>query len=122
MKFPTCPVVAPIWDDSNESVKSWGGRTWRVRDLRKVVEDQEVFDLPLSLIPLNDHRFEADDLYEFAQHMLHVRNSDLSIPIIMCERGRVIDGRHRIVKALLEGRDTIRCVKIPEGQLSTTTS
>lgn len=111
------PLIERKWSHGNEKVTSYGGRAWCIRDLMKAVEDEPVFDLPLALIPLNTHDFSAKDLVEFAQHVLHVNEADLSVPIIMDNRGSVIDGRHRIVKALLEGCYSLPCKRVPNGVL-----
>ena len=46
-----------------------------------------------------------------ADHMILVQSTDLNHPIILCSDGRLMDGMHRIVKALLEHRETILAVR-----------
>lgn len=113
--YPKPPEVRRLWERDNESVKSFCGGSWRIRDLLAATADLPVFDLPLSLFPFNDHSFDAKDIYEFAQHYIHVRDADPDEPVVMDELGRVIDGRHRLVKALIEGRESVPCRKIPQG-------
>lgn len=48
-----------------------------------------------------------------AGHMALVRDADLSFPILLCAEGRLMDGMHRLVKALLEGRTEIQAIKFP---------
>lgn len=43
--------------------------------------------------------------------MALVQAADLNHPIILCGEGRVMDGMHRLVKALLEEREAILAVK-----------
>ena len=45
------------------------------------------------------------------EHMRLVDEADLSFPIILSSEGRVMDGMHRVAKALLEGQKTIEAVK-----------
>lgn len=121
---PTTPLPPPIdrmWDHHNESVDGYDNQVWRIRDLKALVADQPVFEVPLAFIPLDRHGFKADDLVEFARHMRHVLDADLNEPIIFGDRGSVLDGRHRIVKALLEGRTTILAKRVPNGSRPTTT-
>ena len=123
-QFPKPPAVTRFWDAGNsgdESVCSWGGRVWRIRDLRAAVAGQPTFMFPLSLIPLTEHKFECPDILEFARHMLHVQEADLDYPVIMDEKGWIMDGRHRIVKALLNGWTEIPCVQLPHGLTSSYT-
>lgn len=50
-------------------------------------------------------------------HIKLIQDVDLSFPIILSSDGRVMDGMHRVAKALLQGRDEIYAVqfsKTPE--------
>jgi len=42
-----------------------------------------------------------------AKHILLIKEADLSFPVILTEGNRVMDGMHRIVKALTLGHKTI---------------
>ena len=44
-------------------------------------------------------------------HIRLINEADLSFPIILAANGEVMDGRHRIAKAALEGRDRIEAVQ-----------
>jgi hypothetical protein len=48
---------------------------------------------------------------ELLGHMKLVNEADLSFPIILSARGEVMDGRHRVVKAALEGNQVIVVVQ-----------
>jgi elongation factor P hydroxylase len=45
------------------------------------------------------------------EHVRLINEVDLSHPIILGADGRVMDGMHRVAKAILEGRETIRAVR-----------
>ncbi len=45
------------------------------------------------------------------EHIRLINEADLSYPIILAANGEVMDGRHRIAKAALEGRTTIGAVQ-----------
>jgi hypothetical protein len=45
------------------------------------------------------------------QHLRLVGEVDPSYPIILGSDGRVMDGMHRVVRAILSGDDTIRAVR-----------
>ena len=47
------------------------------------------------------------------EHAKLIAEVDTSHPIILGHAGRVIDGMHRIVRALLEGRTEIDAVRFP---------
>lgn len=46
-----------------------------------------------------------------AEHFILTNEADLAYPIILCEQGRVMDGMHRVTKALAEGWSEILCVR-----------
>jgi hypothetical protein len=46
-----------------------------------------------------------------AEHMRLVEATSLEYPIILSSDGRVMDGMHRVVKALVQGLETIEAVR-----------
>ena len=48
------------------------------------------------------------------EHMKLVAEADLSFPIILSASGNVMDGRHRVARAALEGRTEIEVVQFDE--------
>lgn len=81
-------------------------------------------DLPLEEVDVRAIG-EIDTVYWFdntnvptvravIEHMKLVNEVDVSYPIILSVEGRVMDGMHRIARALLEGRKTIGAVRFPE--------
>ena len=79
-------------------------------------------DVTVKHIPLSDIR-ELDENYwygstgdepiskDIAKHAKQIYEADLSYPIILCSEGRIMDGMHRVCKALLEGHETIAAVQ-----------
>jgi hypothetical protein len=43
--------------------------------------------------------------------MKRIMKADLNYPIILDEDGEIIDGRHRVIKALYLGHKTIKAVR-----------
>jgi len=78
--------------------------------------------LQRELVPLSAIR-ELDEPYwsgepaksitcrQVAEHARLIRNSDLAFPVILSSDGRVMDGMHRICKALVEGLSDIEAVR-----------
>jgi len=58
--------------------------------------------------------YEKLTLRELVMHMATANAADLSLPIILDEDGELLDGRHRLMKALLEGQPTIKAVRFEE--------
>ena len=50
-------------------------------------------------------------------HVKLVQDADLSYPIIVNRRGSIIDGRHRLCKAILEWHKTIKAVMIMDSDV-----
>ena len=53
-------------------------------------------------------------MLDFVGHMRMVLEADLSYPIILDSTGDIMDGRHRVAKALLMGLPTIKFVRFVE--------
>lgn len=77
--------------------------------------------LPIETIPL-EQIAELDQEYWFysgadptcrniALHFKLMMEADLQYPIILCADNRVMDGMHRVTKALALGHTEIRCVR-----------
>lgn len=93
-----------------------GYRAWDVDRLvslscglepRKVrLEDIGELDEPFHLVGSG----EIPTCRQIAEHARLIGEADLSFPIIMSSNRRVMDGLHRILKALNAGMDTIDAV------------
>jgi hypothetical protein len=75
-------------------------------------------DLPVEPVPLASiwqletlHWGGALTPRDLAEHIRLVEEADLAYPIILSADGRVMDGMHRVVKALLQGCDSIAAVR-----------
>jgi hypothetical protein len=90
---------------------------WDVDRLVELSRSLPVRDIPLGSIDEIDSVYWFDDGRErptvrsVADHARLIGEADLSYPIILGSDGRVMDGMHRIAKALLEGRATIAAVQ-----------
>ena len=48
------------------------------------------------------------------EHVRLIAEADLSYPVILGPDGRVMDGMHRIARALVEQREVVDAVRLPE--------
>jgi hypothetical protein len=103
------------------SRKTPGGEyVWDVRRLVALAQA-----LPVQRVPLHAIR-ELDEPYwehegggpftcrDVADHARLMEQCSLDFPVILSSDGRVMDGMHRVCKALLLGRDTIDAVQFAE--------
>ena len=94
-----------------------GLRAW---DVDRLVALTNV--LPREQVPLTAIR-ELDEPYwstgfkrtptcrEVVEHARLIEEADLAFPVILSSDGRVMDGMHRIAKALLQGRTHVEVVR-----------
>ncbi len=79
-------------------------------------------DLPIERVPVDsitevntsywfEGSAEAPTVRKVAEHARLIIEADLSYPIILGHDGRVMDGMHRIARALLEGQAEIEAVR-----------
>ena len=88
-------------------------------DVDKLVEHSQglpIIDIELNNIKELDERLEGKfpTYRSIAEHLKLIQESDLKYPIILSKEGRVMDGMHRIIKALLLGHKTIKAVQFKE--------
>jgi len=77
-------------------------------------------DIPLEHLNIY-HKYKDITLRDMVMHMKAVNDADLSYPIILDEDGEIMDGRHRLMKALLTGVKTIKAVRFDENPSPCTT-
>ena len=89
-------------------------------DVDKLVESSK--DFPVILVNLSEIK-ELDENFWYGgkddiptcrsivEHMQLVNETSLQYPIILSEEGRVMDGMHRVLKAVLNKEESIKAVK-----------
>lgn len=90
-----------------------GNHTWSVARLFELSRELPVMDVPLNHLNVF-YEYERLTLREMVTHMKAVNDADLSTPIILDEDGELMDGRHRLMKAMLIGAETIKAVRFDE--------
>jgi hypothetical protein len=94
-----------------------GFYAWDVDKLVEKAENLPVHTVKLEEITELDENFwyQSSDtiptVRSVAEHMRLTNETDLNYPILLSSNGRVMDGIHRVIKALIEGLDEITAVK-----------
>jgi hypothetical protein len=94
-----------------------GFDAWDIDKLIRLGAGLPVREVPLAALRDVDTDYWFDGSTEMAtvrkvvEHMRLVQEVDISYPIILGVDGRVMDGMHRVARALLEGRSTIAAVQ-----------
>lgn len=84
------------------------GNLYSVARLADDAKDLPVFDCPLAALDLSGEIWQGSDMFGLANHVRRVKDADLSKPILLDWAGRIADGRHRVIKALVDGKRTIK--------------
>ncbi len=93
---------------------------WDVSKLLRLTESLPIEEVALTAIAELDENYWYEDAgakpscRSIAEHMRLVQDCDLAYPIILCPAGRLMDGMHRVLKALLLGHGHIRAYRLPE--------
>lgn len=101
------------WLSPNEQMCWLGDDGWSVPRLFELSKNMPVIEVPLDHLCISS-TYEKLTLRDLVMHMEAVDNADLSMPIIMSEDGDIMDGRHRVMKALLLNFQTIKAVRFEE--------
>jgi len=93
-----------------------GKKAWKAETLYLFAKAKEypVRDLPLWAVDLSDEPFDARSLMLFIMQAKRVQNCSLEHPIILDDSGQIADGYHRLCKAILEGHETIKAIRLEE--------
>lgn len=90
-----------------------GKNSWSVARLIELSRELPVMEIPMDHLNIF-HLYKELTLREMVMHMNAVEDADLSFPIILDEDGELMDGRHRIMKALRDGVESIKAVRFEE--------
>lgn len=100
----------PEWSTTEDQTSILGKHTWSVARLIELSKGFPVMEIPLDHLNMY-YKYSGLSLRDMVMHMAAVNNADLSFPIILDEDGEIMDGRHRIIKALLIGDKIIKAVR-----------
>lgn len=93
-----------------------GAQTWKAESLYLFAKakEYEVQDLPLWGINLATEAFESSTMAAFIFQCKRVKDCSLEHPILLDDCGQIADGYHRVCKAILEGKETIKAIRLEE--------
>lgn len=112
-KYPKVELpVHSHWHDEQCFVN--GEEAWLVQTLWEAAEDLPAYEVPLIGIPTDIEPW--DDLDQgylgYLAHVKLIMEADLDYPIILTPNGVIADGRHRLGRAIVEGRTTIKIKRL----------
>lgn len=106
-------MKAVDWIKPDAQMARLGRHSWSVPRLFELSRNLPVMDVVI------DHMstyfvYEKLTLREMIGHMRAVEAADLNYPIILDEDGELMDGRHRLMRAIMLGHATIKAVRFDE--------
>ncbi len=101
------------WYKPSDQMCSLGRHSWSVPRLFELSRNLPVMEVPINHLSLY-YTYEKLTLRDMVMHMNAINNADLDKPIILDEDGELMDGRHRLMKAMLLGKETIKAVRFDE--------
>jgi hypothetical protein len=92
------------------------GRIFKRESLHKAAEALPIttYHIDRDAILSEDVRWQINNFFDFLNHYNRVAEANLSIPLIVRSDGCVMDGWHRIIRALYEGLDELPQKKFSE--------
>jgi len=100
--------IGTPWVYGDAQTVTLGSRVYNVNVALLLSEDLAVEVVPLRYLYLDYDSPCSNCLLHFAEHMKQCLEVDMDYPILLNDMGGIIDGRHRVIKALIEEYPTIR--------------
>lgn len=110
--------------EKHTAVRDGRRLVWYTKRLWDLSRDLEPFELSIESIQELDcdcwFGSTEPTMREVAKHAERIFNADLSYPVILNDDGSLMDGGHRICKALIRGQSSVQAVQfdvMPEPDL-----
>lgn len=110
------PPVVSTW--KNQGTRTRHGKSWKGDDywleftLQEASKDLPVFDLPIAGIDIGFCPWDLENMEDIVYHFDRISKVDLKYPVILDNYGTLIDGFHRVCRALSEGKRTVKAVRL----------
>jgi hypothetical protein len=108
---PPVKPAPPVRLRDNEPLQEWfkdvNGNLYAVARLIDDAKDLPVFEVPLAALDLSGEIWRGCCMRQLALHVRKCMQADLNYPILIAWDGSIADGRHRILKAIAQGKRTI---------------
>lgn len=88
------------------------GCIWNALTLIEHSKKFPVFDLPVAGIDLSRRAWKIESIDDFIYHMNRVNKTNLDYPVILNDEGVIVDGLHRVAKAVLQGKTIIKAIRL----------
>jgi len=101
--------------DLYQETTTIGNKVYSTDDLFNRVKDKEVFKVPLCSIDFTQMPWgDIVNIYQFCEHYARCNDADMEYPVILAPHGGIINGFHRVCKAVINCDDYIDAVQLSE--------
>ena len=87
------------------------GQTYSVVDLIEASKNLEVIEIKVADMFIEYPAPCEDSLTDFIEHYIRTKETDLSYPVILSLGNFILDGKHRLIKAIVSKKETIKAVR-----------
>ncbi len=104
-----------LFDKDSEGINGCFTRSeksYLVKDLIELSNNLPVFDLPLQGIDIGIMPWVIENVKDFCHHYKRVTETDMKYPVILDSTGYICDGWYRVAKAILNGDNSIKAVRL----------
>ena len=87
---------------------------WYVTSLIEASKDKSntiEFDLDTWSLQLSRDTWHIQSMYDFVTHVKQMQDADMNYPILLSEDGVILDGWHRLAKAITTGQRYIKAIR-----------
>lgn len=97
-----------------DSAYQFGRKVWKATSLYEAAAKQQcrLFRMDLRCFDATWQRFASMRVVDFAYHLRRALLADLTKPILLSPNGSVLDGAHRICRALASGVETLPAMRL----------
>jgi len=93
-----------------------GERAWHIQTVWRAALDLPVEEVPIATIREVDEDCWYDGrpatVRSVVDHARRIVDADLSLPVILASDGQVLDGMHRIAKAVFNGQSSVTAQRL----------
>lgn len=108
------PIVNMIEAETHvhEECYIYNGRRYSTANLIDISKGLPIFKVPLVAFSTSYMPWTVDSIDDIIFHMIRVENTDLKYPIILDTFGNIANGWHRVMKAIMLKKKTIKAVRL----------
>jgi len=103
--------INKAWEFKTSQSITLNSKRYNVHECIAKAKDLEVVELEIDKMNIAYPCPNSNSIRSFVEHMKSVMDANLDYPIILNEDGCIIDGRHRLCKAIYLGEKTIKSVR-----------